>query len=575
MMSQYLSALANHLWQSTLFALVVPLFALSLKQNRAAIRCWLWTATSVKFLIPFALLMSIGSQFQWRTASPMSQPGMVSVMKGISVPFTPATTSPVRNVSPKPAAKTSRVPVVLASVWPFGCAVVLLAWLREWNRMRKIIKTASPLSLNIPIAVRSTPARVEPGVAGILRPVLLLPEGICDRLTEKQFESILAHELCHVRRRDNLAALVHMIVETIFWFHPLVWWIERRLMEERERACDEEVLRLTNDGQTYAEGILNVCKLYAETPVICMSGVSGANLRKRIETIMARPNLRELNFSRKALLVCRAIAALAGPITIGVRHSTALAAQAVQYTSGLTTVANRKFDVASVKENTAPPEMWQLNPPRNGGLMLTNMPLRKIIASSFRIQDTVVEGPSWIDSVRYDVAAKGPDPNAGYPEVWEMMRNMIADRFKLKYHIEERERPIFALTVAKGGHKLKKPEDGPCAKQIKAGEHCANLRFSAFNIGITNMPIQNLIGGLARIMPDRPIVDRTGLTGNYDLDVSWADESRPANGELRPGALDVAALITAFQEQAGLKLESARGPVLFLVIDHVEKASSN
>jgi uncharacterized protein (TIGR03435 family) len=441
--------------------------------------------------------------------------------------------------------------------------------------MRKVKQAASPLQLRMPLAALSTSARVEPGVVGIFRPVLLLPQGIEGRLTEKQFEAILAHELCHVRRRDNLAALLHMVVETVFWFHPLVWWIERRMMEERERACDEEVLRLTDDAQTYAEGILSVCKFYVEAPVICMSAVGGANLRKRIETIMTRPMRRDLNFARKALLAGAGLAALAGPTIIGVRHSTALAAQAVQYTSGLTTLANKSFEVASVKENTSPPEMWQLNPPRNGGMVLTNMPLRKIIASSFRIQDTVVEGPSWIDSVRYDVTAKGPDPNAGYPEVWEMMRNTLTERFQLRYHIEERERPIFALTVAKGGHKLKKPENGPCAKQIQAGEHCANLRFSPFNIGITNMPIQGLIGGLARIMPDRPIVDRTGLSGNYDLDVSWADESRPSNGELRPVSLDVAALITAFQEQAGLKLESARGPVQFLVIDHVEKPSEN
>src|SRR5438876_7311733 len=94
MISEYLSALANHLWQSTLFAAVVALFALGLKRNRAAIRCWLWTAASVKFLIPFALLIGIGSEFQWRTASPMSQSGMVSVMRGVSVPFTPVTSGP-------------------------------------------------------------------------------------------------------------------------------------------------------------------------------------------------------------------------------------------------------------------------------------------------------------------------------------------------------------------------------------------------------------------------------------------------------------------------------------------------
>ena len=105
----------------------------------------------------------------------------------------------------------------------------------------------------------STPSRLEPGVFGIFRPIVVLPEGIAEQLTTAQFEAVLAHELCHARRRDNLAAAVHMLAEALFWFHPLVWWIGVRLVEERERACDEEVLRTAADPQNYAEGIVAVC----------------------------------------------------------------------------------------------------------------------------------------------------------------------------------------------------------------------------------------------------------------------------------------------------------------------------
>ena len=83
---------------------------------------------------------------------------------------------------------------------------------------------------------------------GTVRSVLLVPEGIADRLTPRQLEAVLAHELCHVRRRDNLTSAIHMIVEAMFWFHPLVWWIGARLVEERERACDEDVLRLGGEA---------------------------------------------------------------------------------------------------------------------------------------------------------------------------------------------------------------------------------------------------------------------------------------------------------------------------------------
>jgi beta-lactamase regulating signal transducer with metallopeptidase domain len=91
--------------------------------------------------------------------------------------------------------------------------------------------------------------------------VLLLPEGIADRLAPAQYDAIVAHEmLCHVQRRDNLTGAAHLIVEAIFWFHPLVWWIRARLLEERERACDEAVLQSGSKPQRYAEGILNVYK---------------------------------------------------------------------------------------------------------------------------------------------------------------------------------------------------------------------------------------------------------------------------------------------------------------------------
>ena len=156
-----------------------------------------------------------------------------------------------------------------------------------------------------------------------------------------------------------------------------------------------------------------------------------------------------------------------------------------------------------------------------------------------------------------------------------MLQGLLAERFQLKYHIEKRDQPILALTVAKGGPKLKRPEDGPCAAAIQRNEHCANLRFSPFGVGITNMPMQVFVSGLARLMEDRHLVDKTGLTGFYDVDVSWADEAAKPQDPASPPRVDEAAMITALQEQAGLKLEAQRGPVDFLVIDHIEKASGN
>jgi beta-lactamase regulating signal transducer with metallopeptidase domain len=98
---------------------------------------------------------------------------------------------------------------------------------------------------------------MEPGVFGIIRPVLLWPEGIARHMDDAHLESVLAHEVCHVQRRDNLTSAIHMLVEAIFWFHPVVWWMERQLVKERELACDEAVLQLGNEAAVYAESILN------------------------------------------------------------------------------------------------------------------------------------------------------------------------------------------------------------------------------------------------------------------------------------------------------------------------------
>src|SRR5262249_54214825 len=170
-------------------------------------------------------------------------------------------------------------------------AAITICWAGRWKRIGELRRRATPLRLRncieSAIPIMSTPGLVEPGVFGVFRPILLLPEGIGERLNDAQLEAILAHELCHVRRRDNLTATIHMAVQAVFWFHPLVWWLGARLVDERERACDEEVLRLGNRPQVYAAGILNVCKLYVESPLACVSGVTGADLKKRIGSIMA------------------------------------------------------------------------------------------------------------------------------------------------------------------------------------------------------------------------------------------------------------------------------------------------
>ena len=124
---------------------------------------------------------------------------------------------------------------------------------------------------------------LEPGLVGIVKPVVLLPQGLMARLSHAERDSILAHEFSHLRRRDNVTAAFHMVVETLFWFYPPVWLIGARLVAERERACDENVLAAGHDPEVYAGGILKVCKFCVQSPLACAPGVSGADLKRRVD----------------------------------------------------------------------------------------------------------------------------------------------------------------------------------------------------------------------------------------------------------------------------------------------------
>src|SRR5262249_21614727 len=182
--------------------------------------------------------------------------------------------------------------------------------------------------LGLPIPALASQSLVEPGVFGVANPVLLLPASLFERLNPDQRNAVIAHEMYHVRRRDNLTAAFHMFVETVFWFHPVVWWIGTRMLEERERACDEGVLSTGSEPRLYAEAVLSVCKLYVEAPLECVSGIAGGNLKGRIEAIMTKRIAHDLHFAKTLGLAIAAMATLLAPVFIGMLHAPAALAQA-------------------------------------------------------------------------------------------------------------------------------------------------------------------------------------------------------------------------------------------------------
>jgi len=420
----------------------------------------------------------------------------------------------------------------------------------------------------------------------------LLPEGIAERLTPAQLDAILAHELCHVRRRDNLTAAIHMVVETVFWFHPMVWWIRARLIDERERACDQEVLRLGNDPEAYAEGILESCKFYLESPLACVSGVTGSNLKRRIETIMANPISLPVSRPKRLLLAVASIGAVAGPIAFGLANAPPGIDQSKAEIGS--TVA---FEVASVRPSG--PSDGGLKGERGGGgfglehrrLTVTNMNLLGLLIQAYGIRgcrpfgggDCVLisGGPDWLKKDGFDIAAKMPDDSPDYtpiqqvnfhaPQLQLMLQALLADRFHLQVHRESKQLSVLALTLGKKGPKFKKVDGAEAPRLMFRNPQVRPDGQKIIQLVVKSGSMQELVDLYAKFM-DRPTVDQTGLRDRYDFTVEYesnADAPGPFTELVGPG------LFRAFEEQAGLKWEATKAPVEILVIDHAEKPSAN
>ena len=635
--SSIASAMGNHLWQSTLFAVGAGLLTLVLRRNHAHTRYWLWLAASVKFLIPFSLLVGMGSRLAWSRASAATNAGWYFAMEQVSQPFT-RTTLP--GISPAARSMVSLsladlVPALFIAAWFCGFVVVLSSWYTRWRRIFAATREAAPLrhgrevealrrleqvgGLPQPIDMLLSRASLEPGIFGISRPVLIWPEGISEHLEDAHLEAILAHELWHVRRRDNLAAAIHMIVEAVFWFYPPVWWLGARMVEERERACDEEVLELGSERQVYAESILKVCEFCVGSPLACVSGVTGASLKKRMVYIMTERVARKLDFGRKLLLSAAGFVAIALPIGFGLANATQIRAEPQDESA--TAIAG-VYEVTSLKPSRGGSGMVRLgffSTP--AGVSATGVTLQSLIQEAYGVGDKQISGaPDWVKSERYDMEAKLDKSTADeLSKLSEDQRNvatqrmlqaLLADRFKLTLQRENKELSVYALLIAKNGPTLQEAKPGethsqevkfldgrplepgmmsmqygtnsPDGRPLESGKMM--MEFGGGQMAGHGISLGVLVDQLSQQL-DAAVVDKTGLTGNYDFTLHWAPdkshaplqgaEQSPAGSEATPAAESSPSIFTAIQEQLGLKLEPQKALMQVLVIDHVEPPAEN
>jgi uncharacterized protein (TIGR03435 family) len=204
-----------------------------------------------------------------------------------------------------------------------------------------------------------------------------------------------------------------------------------------------------------------------------------------------------------------------------------------------------------------------------------NYTLKLLIAAAYDLNPkTISGGPSWISSDHYDILAATPgEVRPSRDEQMSMLRNLLSDRFKLTFHREQKEFSLYELNVAKGGPKLKpstQPPDDPA--YLISTVYPQRLLLPA-----RNATMAEFASLLQRAVLDRPVVDKTGLTGKYDFDLDWAPDSSQFGGEIPQASADAPSppFFTAVQQQLGLKLEATKGPIAALIVDTVERPTAN
>jgi uncharacterized protein (TIGR03435 family) len=406
---------------------------------------------------------------------------------------------------------------------------------------------------------------VVPVTVGLVRARIILPE--CSReWPQEQMDAVLAHEREHARRRDPLFQWVALLNRAVFWFHPLAWWLERRLSGLAEEACDAAVLAQGHDPQDYSTYLLDLARAVHGAGLRVGMAMPGIGLKYRIRRVLSGIPVPRVSRPRMActVAVCATAAAILAAGTL-VHAQTQSAPRPA-------------FEVASIKPGDPNSQMFRIGSMPGGRFAANNASLKLLIQTAYDVRSHQISGgPNWLDSAKFDIEAKSdsaapiPAGPAGGPQMRLMLQSLLEERFKLKLHRESKEEPVYELVVAKGGPKLQQAADS--LKQQQRG-----LQMRRGQLTGTAAPMSILVSQLSQQL-GRSVIDKTGLTGQYDFDLKWT----PEFGQSQGGPADAGpppdspgpSIFTALQEQLGLKLESTKSQVDVLVVDHAEQPSEN
>jgi bla regulator protein blaR1 len=526
---------------------------------------------------------------------------------------------------------------VLFAGWAAGAAACLVPLLLGFIQMRRYRRFGVPahreqsaldaylrqIGVKTTISLLRHESIPGPMTYGLFHPVVFIPAA-SSQWNAAVLHSALVHETEHVRRGDWLVHCASRLVCALYWFHPLVWAMRRNLALEAERACDDAVLVQT-DAADYADQLVDLAErlsAHRRLPLLAMAGRD--DLRVRVAAVL-NPSIARGRTGTAAVVMAFVAAVIIGfvapirAVTLKLPSTAAAPSQfyslAIDVPGVPDVVASAvpsgsaaqqavpppsppaiRFAVASVKVNQSGEQRIGAPPVAGGRFVRTNIPIDVLIATAYApLQRFEIDGvPEWTRNTRVDIEAVAdgaPTPS----QISAMLQALLADRFQLVVHREARQQPIYAFVVARVGQlgpQLQPhtdnagcvdPASAPnVASAIDPNRPLPPAPCGAFrgNAAIGRMAGQDVsldtFGRALSGQLGRMVVDRTGLTGKYDLLLEWTPQQQLVG--IQPAAVGTAdrpSIFTAVQEQLGLKLDPQMGPVNMLVVDLVELPTEN
>jgi bla regulator protein blaR1 len=576
---------------------------------------------AVKHRVWMAVMLLMLALPPWTAWGPKAQfrllPAKVEREVTETAPFTPRIptntapfTLPANEHRPLEQPMFSKFEEILGGLYLFGVLVLLVRLAIGTTRASRLVRKSVESD-----GIRTSAHCAAPVTVGCLRPTVILPEGWREWRKE-ELEAILAHEREHVRRRDPLVQWLTLLNRAIFWFHPAAWWLERELSGLAEESCDAAVIAQGHHPRDYADALMNMARAVMKSGSrvnLARVAMPGRNLPQRILLIVEGRAVARISRARVAGVIAACLA-ICGVFAVGVLARPRQSADQ----SGRASTDRAKFEVASVKpcdaDSLPPPAAGgrggggilppQWSPGRltiacrpvaffimqayvnhaDGQINADQSPMSSMLADTAGT-DTTIDGlPDWGKTLRFTIETEVTGDASRDMMMGPMMQSLLEDRFRLKLHVITKAVPGYDLLVAKGGPKLPQsdksfcrgwpaPKPGGTASpepEPGDGPRCT-MQFR----GVSTADLARLLA--VPFGADRPIVDKTGISGRYDVRMLWAvDQARfgpPAGGPVDPSGLPT--IFEAVKEQLGLELVPSKGSAKELVIDYIEEPSPN